>query len=29
MVIERTLETQGENLVKGVEHLLTDLRKGS
>jgi polyhydroxyalkanoate synthase len=28
MVIERTLETQGENLVKGVEHLLTDLRKG-
>ncbi|MCW1381942.1 class I poly(R)-hydroxyalkanoic acid synthase [Novosphingobium sp. KCTC 2891] len=28
LVIERTLETQGENLVKGAEHLLADLRKG-
>jgi polyhydroxyalkanoate synthase len=27
-VIERTLETRGENLVKGVEHLLADLRRG-
>jgi polyhydroxyalkanoate synthase len=27
-VIEKTLETRGENLVKGVEHLLADLRKG-
>jgi polyhydroxyalkanoate synthase len=28
LVIEKTLETRGENLVKGVEHLLADLRKG-
>lgn len=28
VVIERTMETKGENLVKGVEHLLGDLRKG-
>ena len=28
LVIERTLETHGENLVKGVEHLLADVRKG-
>ena len=28
LVIERTLATRGENLVHGVEHLLTDLRKG-
>jgi len=28
IVIERTLETHGENLVKGVEHMLADLRKG-
>lgn len=28
MVIERTLETRGENLVRGVEHLLADLRRG-
>ena len=28
VVIERTMETRGENLVKGVEHLLGDLRKG-
>ncbi|WP_068077381.1 class I poly(R)-hydroxyalkanoic acid synthase [Novosphingobium lentum] len=28
MVIERTIETRGENLVSGAEHLLTDLRKG-
>ncbi len=28
VVIERTMETKGENLVKGVEHLLNDLRKG-
>lgn len=28
VVIERTMETRGENLVKGVEHLLDDLRKG-
>jgi polyhydroxyalkanoate synthase len=28
LVIERTLETHGENLVKGVEHLLADMRKG-
>lgn len=28
VVIERTLETKGENLVKGAEHLLADLRKG-
>ncbi len=28
LVIERTLATRGENLVRGVEHLITDLRKG-
>ena len=28
LVIERTLATRGENLVRGVEHLLTDLRQG-
>jgi polyhydroxyalkanoate synthase len=28
LVIARTLETKGENLVRGVEHLLSDLRKG-
>ncbi|WP_298194348.1 class I poly(R)-hydroxyalkanoic acid synthase [Novosphingobium sp.] len=28
IVIERTLETHGENLVKGVEHMLADVRKG-
>lgn len=28
IVIERTMATKGENLVKGVEHLLDDLRKG-
>ena len=28
VVIEKTLETRGENLVKGAEHLLADLRKG-
>ncbi|MBA4355289.1 MAG: class I poly(R)-hydroxyalkanoic acid synthase, partial [Novosphingobium sp.] len=28
VVIERTMATKGENLVKGVEHLLDDLRKG-
>jgi len=28
LVIERTLETRGENLVRGVEHLLADVRKG-
>ena len=28
LVIERTLATRGENLVRGVEHLLNDLRKG-
>ncbi|WP_062783614.1 PHA/PHB synthase family protein [Novosphingobium capsulatum] len=28
LVIERTLATRGENLVKGVEHLLADLRRG-
>lgn len=28
VVIEKTMETRGENLVKGVEHLLDDLRKG-
>jgi polyhydroxyalkanoate synthase subunit PhaC len=28
VVIERTLESRGENLVKGAEHLLADLRKG-
>lgn len=28
VVIERTLESHGENLVKGTEHLLADMRKG-
>ena len=28
VVLERTLETRGENLVKGMEHLLADLRRG-
>ena len=28
LVIERTLATRGENLVRGAEHLLRDLRKG-
>ncbi len=28
VVIERTLETRGENLVRGMEHLLSDLRRG-
>lgn len=28
VVIERTLESHGENLVRGAEHLLADLRKG-
>ncbi len=28
VVLERTLETKGENLVKGMEHLLADMRKG-
>lgn len=28
VVIERTMATKGENLVKGAEHLLSDLRKG-
>ncbi|WP_324826620.1 PHA/PHB synthase family protein [Qipengyuania zhejiangensis] len=28
VVLERTLETRGDNLVKGMEHLLTDLRRG-
>ena len=28
VVLERTLESQGENLVKGMEHLLSDLRRG-
>ena len=28
VVLERTLATKGDNLVKGMEHLLTDLRKG-
>lgn len=28
IVIDRTLETKGENLVKGMEHLLADLRRG-
>ena len=28
VVLERTLATRGDNLVKGMEHLLTDLRKG-
>ncbi len=28
IVLERTLEAKGENLVKGMEHLITDLKKG-
>ncbi len=28
IVLERTLESRGENLVKGMEHLLTDLKRG-
>jgi polyhydroxyalkanoate synthase subunit PhaC len=28
VVLERTLETRGDNLVKGMEHLLADLRRG-
>lgn len=28
VVIERTLETKGENLVSGMEHLLADMRRG-
>ncbi|MCW1401352.1 class I poly(R)-hydroxyalkanoic acid synthase [Novosphingobium sp. MW5] len=28
VVLERTLETKGENLVQGMEHLLNDLKKG-
>ncbi|MHA6318314.1 PHA/PHB synthase family protein [Altererythrobacter sp. CAU 1778] len=28
LVIERTMATSGENLVKGAEHMLADLRKG-
>ncbi|MBX7482922.1 PHA/PHB synthase family protein [Qipengyuania qiaonensis] len=28
VVMERTLESRGENLVKGMEHLLADLRRG-
>ena len=28
VVLERTLETRGENLVKGMEHLIADLRRG-
>lgn len=28
IVIERTLETRGENLIKGMEHLLADLKRG-
>ena len=28
VVIERTLETRGDNLVKGMEHLLADIRRG-
>lgn len=27
-VLKRTMETRGENLVKGLEHMLTDLKKG-
>ena len=27
-VLERTLETKGENLLKGLEHMLADLSKG-
>lgn len=28
VVLERTLETKGENLVQGMDHLLSDLKKG-
>ncbi|TMM46160.1 PHA/PHB synthase family protein [Qipengyuania marisflavi] len=28
VVLERTIESRGENLVKGMEHLLADLRRG-
>ncbi|MGB3739076.1 MAG: class I poly(R)-hydroxyalkanoic acid synthase [Pontixanthobacter sp.] len=28
IVLERTLEAKGENLVKGMQHLITDLKKG-
>lgn len=28
VVIERTLETRGDNLVKGMQHLLADMRRG-
>ena len=28
VVLERTLESRGENLVKGMEHLLSDMRRG-
>ena len=28
VVIERTIETKGENLLKGMEHLLADMRRG-
>ena len=28
VVMERTLETRGQNLVKGMEHLLADMRRG-
>lgn len=28
MVLERTLETKGQNLVKGMEHLIRDLKRG-
>merc|ERR1711969_85332 len=28
VVMERTLETHGQNLVKGMEHLLADMRRG-
>ena len=28
VVLERTIETRGENLVKGMQHLITDLKRG-
>ncbi len=28
VVLERTIETRGDNLVKGMDHLLTDLKRG-
>ncbi|WP_245228564.1 class I poly(R)-hydroxyalkanoic acid synthase [Pontixanthobacter sp. CEM42] len=28
IVLERTMEAKGENLIKGMEHLITDLKKG-